>query len=374
MKKALMVMLACLLGAFGAIQLDRLWASRTSSTPVLGRTGFSGVVQAQNEPRGAGAPDFRDAAKRILPAVVSIDVVTEWFGRQIPGGSGSGVVISNEGHIVTNSHVIEDGQVEGNITVHLSDGRSFAAKLLGNDPLSDLAVLKIEANNLTPAEIGSSRSLEVGEWVLAVGNPFRQENTVSAGIIGNIGRDIQLTRSAWLIDAIQTDASINPGNSGGALTNAAGQLVGINTAILSPRSGSSVGIGFAIPIDRAKPVIEDLIKLGRARYGFTGIEVAGQRGLLQIPGARKQYQIETGVEPPESGVLVIRVEPGSPAAKAGIKELDVIQRVENQEIRERDDFISATYGRRPGERIQVSFWSRGETKVQLLSLEELTNR
>lgn len=374
MKKASWIFVACLLGTLAALQVDRVISARNDRKPVL--TNWIRNDDAVSVNAGSTAADFRSAAKRILPAVVSIDAVglqDNWFGVQQVGDSGSGVIISKDGHVVTNAHVIQAGDRLEQVTVNLSDGRSFPAKVLGSDTRSDLAVLKIEATNLTPAVLGKSSDLQVGDWVLAVGNPFRQENTVSAGIVGNLGRDVQLTQTGWLMDAIQTDASINPGNSGGALTNAVGELVGINSAILSPGRGGSVGIGFAIPIDRAKVIINDLIQSGKARYGYMGVELAARPGLLQIPAAREQYRVETGFDAPKNGVLVVRVSQGSPADDAGIKILDVILSVNGEEIQDRDDFIRLTYGLRPNEQVDMTFFSKGKTIRRTIVLSEVSN-
>lgn len=372
MKKYVAVGFACLIGTVIALQLDR-WINRPkANSPLIwgrevGRTVQNGTL--------AQLPDFREAAKRILPAVVSIDVVgvqqNFFYGSQEVADSGSGVIISSEGHIVTNSHVVLAGDRTSQITVHLSDGRSMDAELIGIDTRADLAILKIKADGLIPAFIGKSSELEVGQWVLAVGNPFRQENTVSAGIVGNIGRDVPVSRETWLMETIQTDASINPGNSGGAMTNSQGELVGINTAILSPNSTGSVGIGYAIPIDLAKPIIDDLIKYGRARYGTIGIEIAQRPGILQIPRAREQYKQETGFEPPANGALVISVTPGSSGETAHIQILDVITKVNERVIQDRDDFIKATYALRPNQKVQITVFSKGKTTSISLTAKEI---
>lgn len=373
MKKAVGVFFACVVGAFVALQADRWLAARQDRQPILAPSATRGVIPV--EAAGGGTPpSFRDAAKLILPSVVSIDAVSVsedfWGNQRASGDSGSGVVISEQGHIITNNHVIQtEGRLE-NLTVHLSDGRTYPARVLGADPRSDLAVLKIDAPRLVPARLGKSSTLSVGDWVLAIGNPLRQDNSVSAGIVANLGRDIQLPNSDWLIDAIQTDASINPGNSGGALTNAQGELVGINTAILSP-TRSSIGIGFAIPIDRARPIVDELIAEGRIAYGEAGIELTSRTNIFQYPGVRERYIQITGAEPPADGVLITEVKPGGPAARAGIRALDVLMRVNDENVNTVDDYTRKMSGLRPGQKIKVTYFSRGQMQTKEIVLIEL---
>lgn len=322
----------------------------------------------------ADLPNFREAVKKILPAVVSIDVVgvqQGFFGMvEQVGDSGSGVIISDEGHIVTNAHVVNAGQRTESIVVHLADGRSMGATLIGADPVSDLAVLKVDGKPIQPATLGTSSDLEVGDWVLALGNPFNQSNTVSAGIVGNLGRDVQVARETWLFDTIQTDAAINPGNSGGALANAEGELVGINSAIYSPTRTSS-GLGFSIPIDRARPIIAELIKSGFVKYGYLGIKVTPQRAFLKNPRVRAAYAQDFGVEPPADGLLVTDIGPGSPAERSGIQKFDVLLEARGEMIRSKEDWDKVTYGIRPGEKIKVKYFSRGKEQTVELSATEL---
>lgn len=366
---------ACLVGTLGAIQLDHWMQARRSQNAVSNIFNQSAgvVVQGNQE---SGYPDFREAVKRIQPSVVSIDAVgvqQSWFGSlQQVGDSGSGVVISTDGYIVTNAHVVSAGERTEQVTVRLNDDRSFPAEVVGVDTIADLAVLKIKATNLIAAPLGKSAALSVGEWVLALGNPFNQANTVSAGIVGNLGRDVRISDTQWLVDTIQTDAAINPGNSGGALANARGELVGINSAIFSAnRTPSTVGIGFAIPIDRAKPIIEDLIKLGRTRYGYIGLEVAYRSGILKNPAMRQQYEVETGFAPPESGALIAVVKPSSPANAAGIRGLDIVVEVNGKKIGDRDDFNRAIYGIRPDEIVKMKVFSKGKVEAKELKATEL---
>jgi S1-C subfamily serine protease len=211
--------------------------------------------------------------------------------------------------------------------------------------------------------------LEIGEWVIAVGNPLGYENTVSVGVVSSLGRTLP-TEASILVDAIQTDAAINQGNSGGALANAQGELVGINSAIAS-NSGGSIGIGFAIPIDRAKRIVDEILKHGRVRYGWLGIETDRRAGLLENPRARAELQSIVGAMPPSTGVLVQSARRGSPAERAGMGRFDVLLAIDGKSIKEPMDFQLTMLDRRPGEVIEVKFWSRGETRTAKIKLEDL---
>ena len=215
--------------------------------------------------------NFTAAAEAITTSVVNIKAVTNgssdniWNDGVVGASTGSGVIISNDGYIVTNNHVVADAT---DIQVTLDDKREFSAKIIGTDPSTDLAVLKIEAQRLIPVHMGNSDSIRVGEWVLAVGNPFNLESTVTAGIVSAKGRSINILEEEYSIESfIQTDAAVNPGNSGGALVNTNGELVGINTAIIT-KSGRYEGYSFAIPVNLATKVIRDLINYKVVQRGF----------------------------------------------------------------------------------------------------------
>lgn len=312
--------------------------------------------------------DFRAAVRRVMPAVVSVDRLERFVNfwseevRVRPTGTGSGVIISKDGYILTNNHVVEDADV---VQVRLPDKRVLDAKVVGTDPRSDLAVLKIDAPNLVPAVLGSSSALEVGEWVIAVGNPLGYDNTVSAGIVSNKGRTLALGGRTVLLDAIQTDAAINQGNSGGALANASGEVVGINSAIITP-NGGNVGIGFAIPIDRAKRIVSDIVRFGRVRYGSLGVVVYPQGGLLAVPRVRRVIAQELGAEPPNYGLL-IREALGS----APFRPLDVLLEVNGRRMDEPTDLTVALADKRPGDTVRVRVWSRGKTQSLNVTLKDL---
>jgi serine protease Do len=277
-------------------------------------------------------PNWVELAKAAKPAVVNITTkfaaekgtpsLEELFrnvppqGRQPLRGRGSGFIINRDGHIVTNNHVVDEA---ASVQVKLSDGREFSAKVVGKDPKTDLALLKIDdGGNLPVLPLGDSAALQVGEPIMAIGNPFGLELTVTTGIVSATGR---LIGSGPYDDFIQTDASINPGNSGGPLINARGEAVGISTAIFS-RTGGSIGIGFAVPINMAKFVVPQLVQHGRVVRGWLGVTIQPLTAEL----ARSFGLPET------EGALVSNVQDGSPAAKAGLKSGDVIVEFDGKKI------------------------------------------
>ena len=263
-------------------------------------------------------PNFVNAAARVKPTVVNIKALSGGglsglWSRERPIGtsSGSGVIISADGYILTNNHVVDDG---ADIEVTLDDRREYEAEVVGRDPATDLALLKIDAAGLAFAEFGDSDSLHVGEWVLAVGNPFDLRSTVTAGIVSAKTRAIDILEGSYSIESfIQTDAAVNPGNSGGALVNTRGQLVGINTAIIT-RSGRYEGYSFAVPSSLARKVVEDLLEFGTVQHGLLGVELA------EVTSARAE---ELGLARAE-GVYIHKVTPHSAAADAGLRPGDVV--------------------------------------------------
>jgi putative serine protease PepD len=307
-----------------------------------------------------------------------------WFGNESVQnfGEGSGVILSENGFIVTNNHVIRDpqGAIAQIVNVILSDGKTVPAKVVGADPRSDLAVLKVTATGLVPIEPGSSKNLEIGQWVLAAGNPLGYSNTISVGVVSSMNRLVDLRRVGGmrgetptdaLVNAIQTDAAINPGNSGGALCDLSGRLVGINSAIAST-SGGSVGIGFAIPVDRVRRIADDIIKYGHARYGVLGVQFNRRSGLMQMMPVRQEIERLVGSLPPAEGVLIMEVTPGGSAAKAGMENYSVLQRIDNVAIRDTIDISQALADKMPGDKVKVNFWVRGKNKEVLLTLQDST--
>lgn len=380
--KLLLLMAAAAAAAFGAVVLA--FKTRAVWDPQFKPAVFAGNRQPQGVLLPAGVAtelDFRQTAKAVLPSVVSIDTtvrgrnfLNESFERK--ASSGSGVVISADGYVVTNNHVLEiEGfrsrrRVDG-VSVTLSDGRVLQAQIVGTDPRSDLAVLKVEAKDLRPIALGDSTKLEVGEWVVAVGNPLGYENTVSVGVVSSVNRPLPGNRQAVFIDGIQTDAAINMGNSGGALCNVAGELVGINTAIASI-GGGNIGLGFAIPVNRMNQVVRDLIEHGRVRYGTMGVTLYQPYSLIRNPDARAQLMQmkQSTQEPPQDGVIVDEVDPAGVAAKAGIGPLDVITKIDGRKVESMEDFLVVISPKRPGEKVALEFWSNGKLRSVELVLAD----
>lgn len=300
-------------------------------------------------PNEVPAGSFRLAAQKASSAVVSIDTskasekhrsgAEPWFkyfygdeSDEPSTGLGSGVIVSADGYILTNNHVIEGAS---EIEVFLNDRRHSKAKVVGTDPDSDLAVLKIDLDRLPTMVLGNSDSIQVGDQVLAIGNPFGVGQTVTSGIVSALGRN-QLGINTFE-NFIQTDAAINPGNSGGALVDTNGNLLGINTAIYS-RSGGSMGIGFAIPVSTAKQVLDGLIKDGQVTRGWIGVE----------PNDLSAELAETFDLKPKEGVIITGVLQNGPAAKAGIRPGDIIARVGDRKISDVSQLLSAVAALKPG--------------------------
>jgi serine protease Do len=306
-------------------------------------------------------PDLTTASERTINSVVHItakiprqvqrDPFFEFFhGPQQPSqqfafGAGSGVILNTEGYIVTNNHVI-DKAVE--IEVTLNNNMKFPAKVIGTDPNTDLAVLKISAKNLEPVVIGNSDDVRIGEWVLAVGNPFDLTSTVTAGIVSAKSRNINIINSRSRRDNfpiesfIQTDAAVNPGNSGGALVNARGELIGINTAIAS-NTGSYAGYSFAIPVNLMRKVVRDIIDFGTVQRGFIGARITNVT--QEIMDAEKL--------PDTKGVYVSEVLPGGAAEKAGLKVGEVVLRIDGRELTTSSELLEEVGKGSPGQKMTL---------------------
>lgn len=311
---------------------------------------------------GSAAPgSFAPAVKRAAPAVVSINTSTNarvpnsndpWFrfffgeqGPQQQSGLGSGVIMSADGYVLTNNHVVEGAD---EIEVVLQDARRAPAKVIGTDPESDLAVLKIGLDKLPVMALGNSDALQVGDRVLAIGNPFGVGQTVTSGIVSALGRN-QLGINTFE-NFIQTDAAINPGNSGGALTDVEGRLMGINTAIYS-RSGGSMGIGFAIPVSTARQVLDSIVKNGQVVRGWIGVEPNEL-----TPELAQTFGIQNA-----QGVIVTGVLNGGPAASAGIRPGDVISAVGGQPVRTVSELLSRIAALVPGQPADFAVQRKSET-------------
>ncbi len=322
---------------------------------------------------------FIEISKTVTPTVVSITVKSDpkknkeqgndqfkfFFGPdfQMPDqgpeiGSGSGVIISKDGYIVTNNHVIKDAGDDG-IRVVLTDKREFKAKLICTDENTDIAVIKIEANDLPVMSLGNSDNLQVGEWVLAIGNPLGLNSTVTAGIVSALGRNIGINGGGYGIENfIQTDAAINPGNSGGALVDMNGQLIGINAAIKS-NTGYYQGYGFAIPVNMVKNVTTDLIKNGKVSRGYIGV---------QIQTIDETMAKALGLDRAK-GVLVQSLVKGGAGEDAGLKEGDVILSVEGKEVNAANELQMIIGSHHPGETVKLSVYRDGKTIEKEITLK-----
>jgi serine protease Do len=339
-------------------------------SPTLNSTSTAATV-----PVAAAPVDFSEAASKATQSVVYINSIsrgasyTTWdwfFGEGTAGGrtqvsSGSGVIFSNDGYIITNNHVIESAE---RIEVNYNK-RTYPAELIGTNPSTDLAVIKINETGLPAIEIGSSKNVQVGEWVVAVGNPFSLASTVTAGIVSAKGRRIGILEDRFPIESfIQTDAAINPGNSGGALVNRSGELVGINSAILS-RTGTYTGYAFAIPVDIVKKVFDDLVKYGVVQQGFIGGSVVE----YNYENARK-YDLDTKVKN-FNGVLLESIEKSGPAIDAGLKPGDIIVKFNNIDINSQSAFEEELSYHYPGDKVSISYVRNSKVVTTTLTLVNL---
>ncbi len=322
------------------------------------------ITEAQAAPAlDAEEQNNVDVYKRVVPSVVNITstVVSYdfFFGPQAQQGAGSGFIIDHDGHILTNYHVIDNAR---KLEVILENKKHYPATVIGADKSHDLAVIQIKAPNLQPVTLGSSSSLQVGQKVLAIGNPFGIFNgTMTRGIVSSI-RQVQEPDGTYIDEAIQTDAAINPGNSGGPLLNSHGEVIGINTMIASA-SGANAGVGFAIPINAAKSVLNDLVQYGRVRRPTLGIRP------LPVPMTRElAEQLDL---PRDEGVLVMQVVPGSAAARAGIQgghervyygnyEImiggDLIVEIDGQDVKSVQDMAHVMNNHRSGDTVEIVFY------------------
>jgi Do/DeqQ family serine protease len=330
---------------------------------------------------GAGSVDFTEASANTINSVVHVttkvvqttfqrDPFQEFFygpgagGRefkQFGAGAGSGVIVSSEGYIVTNNHVVQDAS---EIEVILNDNSKYTAKIVGADPSTDIAVLKIEGTGFQPIPLGNSDELKIGEWVLAVGNPFNLTSTVTAGIVSAKARNINLLSERNGKDVvpiesfIQTDAAVNPGNSGGALVNTRGELVGINTAIAS-QTGSYSGYSFAIPVNLVQKVMRDLIDYGIVQRGYLGVQIADITQELK----------EKNKLPNLKGVYLAKVVEDGSADKAGLKDEDVILKIGNKDVNSVAELQEEIGKRRPGDKVSLTIRKKdGEEVIKELVL------
>lgn len=367
-----------------------LWGSRylqaqpqSNSAETVPAVLRSPAPQAAIAPAAGSAarrsPNFiAEAAEKVGPAVVRIDASRKvsaqlpetfdnpffrnFFGEDSPApeervqrGTGSGFILSADGHLLTNAHVIDGADV---VQVTLKDGRSFEGRVLGNDPLTDVAVVKIDATNLPTAQLGKSDSLAPGQWAIAIGNPLGLDNTVTVGIISATGRSSsQVGIPDKRVRFIQTDAAINPGNSGGPLLNDKGEVIGVNTAIRA----NAQGLGFAIPIETAKRIADSLTAKGSAEHPYLGIQMVNL-----TPAAREEIneQVKGNFKiTQDRGVLIVQVVKDSPAQTAGLRAGDIIQKIEGVEIKTTDEVQERVEASAVGDVLQVQVNRNGQVQA-----------
>ncbi len=329
-----------------------IFTHERSSLPEYIPTNFSNNVSSTNV-------DFTEAAKKTVHAVVHVKNLaitrSPFYGNKdgiALQGAGSGVIISPDGYIVTNNHVI---QKANKLQVTLNNNKNYEAEVIGTDPKTDIALIKIDADDLEYLPFGDSNNAQIGEWVLAVGNPFNLTSTVTAGIISAKSRDLGMDRN--VSSFIQTDAAVNPGNSGGALVNTKGELIGINTAITS-QTGSYVGYAFAVPSNNARKIVEDILEFGNVQQGILGIRGTEPANVRELGNAISE------------GVFVSEVESGSGADKGGIEPGDVIRQIDDVNIRKFSDLTGYISSKRPGDVVQVNVLRDGNEKAFKVRLSE----
>ncbi len=378
------ILIGFLSGILGAYSYQALLAPAAVNQAGTGTDNGAAEVPFQNQLAGYTAAemeqqpitpadlatDFTVASQASTESVVYIKTTTgneygrrSWMDLLFGGGggksvsTGSGVIYTADGYIITNNHVIN-----GADDIEVIHGKnSYAANVVGTDPSTDLAVLKVAAKDLPNITIGSSAEVKVGEWVLAVGNPFNLTSTVTAGIVSAKGRQINILQGRFPLESfIQTDAAINPGNSGGALVNTKGQLVGINTAILS-QTGSYAGYGFAVPVDIARKVADDMINYGEVQKAFIGADV------IDIDAEVAERLELNSVK----GVVVSYVRPEGPAYEVGIRQGDVITAIDGTPVDSRSQFDEMLGYHSPGQKVQLTYSQQGKANTASLTL---TNR
>jgi len=372
MKKILTLLLVSILGGIITLSTYKLFIEKKPKFFVAANESRPTFIPTNNTSANllydADAVDFTRAAENAVHTVVHVKNTTVsqggpitlqdlFYGRSQPRtqiGTGSGVIISPDGYIITNNHVINGAQ---SLSVTLNDNKIYTAQLIGTDEKTDIALLKIDAEDDLPyATFGDSDQAKVGEWVLAVGNPFNLTTTVTAGIISAKSRDLSGVNSQSFI---QTDAAVNPGNSGGALVNINGDLIGINTAITS-QTGSYIGYSFAVPSNIARKVVEDIMEFGDVQTGILGVNILNRNS---------KYAIENGLNEID-GVYVSQIEENSGAAKAGLKNGDIIKRVDNIKISKFSDLSGYLNTKRPNDVVDVTIDRGGDLKVVPVKLSK----
>jgi Do/DeqQ family serine protease len=388
MKKSTGILLSVLFCTLLITAISCLYKKDSLGNKIADRNRLS--ASSTTTPKATGRlNDFVQASSAVTPAIVHIKTrynastvsnpFERLYGTPSTGntpmrGSGSGVTITADGYIATNNHVVENASA---IEIIYPDRRSFMARLVGRDPATDLALLKVEGTELPVVRFGNSDEVQVGEWVLAIGYPLSMNTTVTAGIISAKGRSIGIINRSSNSDLtnspatagntaiesfIQTDAAINPGNSGGALVNTGGELIGINTAIAS-LTGSYAGYAFAIPVNLAIKILDDLMEFGSVKRGILGVS-------FPSPSAEDQFLKQQGINPGSiKGVYIIDVKSGSAAAIAGLKEGDIIQSIGGANISSSAEFSERIARHRPGDKITLSYLRNGKPASASVTLK-----
>ncbi len=354
----------------------------SASTPTLAPTAAptptpaaaAAPPQAAVATSGDFATAIRQVAQKVRPAVVQItnqQVQVDQFNQPftVPAGVGSGVIYDRDGHVLTNNHVIEGAD---QLQVSLPDGRSFPARLVGGDAQTDLAVLQVDAKDLPVAQLGDSSKLEVGDWVVAIGNALGLPGgpTVTAGVVSALGRTVQEPGSTrggqgpFLFDVIQTSAPINPGNSGGPLANLRGEVVGINTLVAGQAEPGvpAQGIGFAIAINTAKPIADQLVANGRVIYPYLGIRYQALNPAINL---------QLGLPANQGGVIIVQVVPRSPAAQAGLRRMDVVTEIDNTPLKSEWSFTQLINQHKPGDTVTLKVLRGNQTLNVRVTLGEM---
>lgn len=375
----LLILTGAMMGMLFMIYLTDVNRSEYSQVQVTEITRSIGFPQELSDVTVSpvGMPALRDIAQHVTSSVVYVEtevpskrrevpddenhefddsVWERYFPRRRSSAIGSGVLVSHDGYIITNNHVIAGGEATS-IRVTLNDKRVYDAIVIGRDPSTDLAVLKINATHLPAAIIGDSDGVNVGDWVVAVGNPFRLRSTVTAGIVSALGRNVDIIADQMRVESfIQTDAAINRGNSGGALVNQYGELIGINTAIAT-ENGAYQGYGFAIPINLAFKISKDLIEFGTVRRAFLGVHIAA---------VEQDRALQLGLDPIR-GVEIINILRNGAADAVRLRNNDVILSVDGALVNEANELQERISLKRPGETVALEIWRRGEVMdVQVL--------
>jgi len=315
------------------------------------------VVGGPNTSTFTKPADVQAVLALVEPAVVAIRAGGGSGQRASAVSSGTGFVISSDGLIVTNNHVIENAG--GRISVTFTDGTTMSATLVGRDPMSDVALVKVDAQRLPVAKLGDSEAVQVGDEVIAIGNALALEGglSVTRGIVSGLNREIPLENGGEIHDAIQTDAAINPGNSGGPLVNSSGEVIGINTAIANPREGFQ-GVGFSIPVNRAASIIEDLRRGGSVRVAFLGVE-----SITVTEALKTENNLATS-----TGALVRNVTDPSPAFAVGLQVGDVIVKLDGRDVDSAAELGTLVRAKRPGDQVAVEYFRGGEKRTVTVTL------